>query len=143
MNPMWRNVLAMQVYIYNAPWYPPWYNYLYGLQLYFLFFATVMLVFLESNLTGFQMDWTLLSFLNEVCVLASTSSFEYVVCMCIAQKNEMQNKNLRVKMQCKKWCFCYFRNGMACYFQKQSRPTCFFNLKNSILKTCHLLKSVI
>ena len=23
MNPMWRNVLAMQVYIYNAPWYPP------------------------------------------------------------------------------------------------------------------------
>ena len=61
-----------------------------------------MLVFLESNLTGFQMDWTLLSFLNEVFVLASTSYFENAVCMCVAQKNAMQNKNLRVKMQCKK-----------------------------------------
>ena len=69
---------------------------------YISFFATVMLVFLESNLTGFQMDWTLLSFLNEVFVLASTSYFENAVCMCVAQKNAMQNKNLRVKMQCKK-----------------------------------------
>lgn len=68
----------------------------------FSFFATMMLVFLKSNLTGFQMDWTILSFLNEVFVLASTSYFENAVCMCVAQKNAMQNKNLRVEMQCKK-----------------------------------------
>ena len=48
------------------------------------------------------MDWTLLSFLNEVFVLASTSYFVNAVCMCVAQKNAMQYKNLRVKMQCKK-----------------------------------------
>ena len=83
-----------------------------------------MLVFLESNLTGFQMDWTLLSFLNEVFVLASTSYFENAVCMCVAQKNAMQNKNLRVEMQCKN--DVCVTSEMACYFQKQSKPACFF-----------------
>ena len=48
------------------------------------------------------MDWTILSFLNEVFVLVSTSYIENAVCMCVAQKYAMQNKNLRVKMQCKK-----------------------------------------
>ena len=48
------------------------------------------------------MDWTILSFLNEVFVLVSMSYFENAVCMCVAQKYAMQNKNLRVKMQCKK-----------------------------------------
>lgn len=70
------------------------------------------------------MDWTLLSFLNEVFVLVSMSYFENAVCMCVAQKNAMQNKNLRVEMQCKNDVFVTFE--MACYFQKQSKPACFF-----------------
>ena len=60
-----------------------------------------MLVFLESNLTGFQMDWTILSFLNEVFVLVSTSYFENAVCMCVAQKYAMQKKTCGSKCNAK------------------------------------------
>ena len=42
------------------------------------------------------MDWTILSFLNKVFVLVSTSYFENAVCVCGAQKYAMQNKNLWV-----------------------------------------------
>ena len=60
-----------------------------------------MLVFLESNLTGFQMDWTLLSFLNKVFVLAIMSYFVNAVCMCVAQKMQCNTKTCGSKCNAK------------------------------------------
>ena len=93
-----------------------------------------MLVFLESNLTGFQMDWTLLSFLNEVFVLVSMSYFENAVCMCVAQKICNAKQKLAGQNAMQKMMFLLLSKWHGMLFSKTDQTSMFFYLKNSILK---------
>ena len=59
-------------------------------------------------------------------MLASTSYFENAVCMCVAQKNAMQNKNLRVEMQCKKMMFLLLSRWHAIFKNRANQHVFLF-----------------
>ena len=56
---------------------------------------------IKSNRVSNGLDTTFI--LNEVFVLASMSYFENAVCMCVAQKNEMQNKERDLYLLLSRW----------------------------------------